>query len=72
MLSGGRMAGVTGLETIFFVPPRAQTNKTGTYEQQVVTRVVDYTWCLAHAWHIARIYGTGVSFLEFLTGSVAH
>ena len=47
-----------GFEPLFFVPPRAQTNKTGTYEQQVVTRVAGYSWCLACAWHAAQIFGS--------------
>ena len=52
------MVSPEGLEPLFFVPPRLQTNKTGTHEQQVVTRVTGYSWCLAHAWHTARIYAT--------------
>ena len=39
------MVSPEGFEPLFFVPPRAQTNKTGTYAQQVVTRVVGYSWC---------------------------
>jgi len=66
-----------GSEPLFFVPPRAQTNKTGTYAQQVVTRVVGYSWCLAHAWHTlgtrlgfaepARIFHYAFGLLETLT-----
>jgi len=51
-----------GFEPSYFVPPRLQTNVTGTYAQQVVTRVAGYLWCLAHAWHTARICGIGASF----------
>ena len=51
MILRGWVATPVGLEPVFFVPPRAQTNKTGTYEQQVVTRVAGYSWCLACAWH---------------------
>ena len=56
------MAGVTGLETVFFVSAGVQTAVIGTYAQQVVTRVAGYSWCLACAWHAARICGTGASF----------
>ena len=56
------MVSPEGFEPSYFVPPRAQTNKTGTYAQQVVTRVAGYSWCLACAWHAARICGTGASF----------
>jgi hypothetical protein len=55
-----------GFEPLFFVPPRAQTNKTGTYAQQVVTRVVGYSWCLAHAWHAAREINERCDFLIYL------
>ena len=51
-----------GFEPLFFVPPRAQTNKTGTYAQQVVTRVAGYSWCLCSACALARICGTGAFF----------
>gem|GEM_PF-4690895 len=40
------MAGVTGLETVFFVSTGLQTAVIGTYAQQVVTRVAGYSWCL--------------------------
>ena len=58
------MVSPEGFEPSYFVPPRAQINKTGTYAQQVVTRVTGCSWCLAHAWHTVRIYGIGVSFFE--------
>ena len=45
------MVSPEGFEPSYFVPPRLQTNVTGTYEQQVVTRVAGYSWCLACAWH---------------------
>ena len=56
------MVSPEGFEPLFFVPTRAQTNKTGTYAQQVVTRVAGCSWCLYPACAQARICGTGASF----------
>ena len=58
----GWVAGVTGLETVFFVSAGVQTAVIGTYAQQVVTRVVGYSWRLCPACAPARICGTGASF----------
>lgn len=62
VISGVGMAGVTGLKIVFFIPPQVQTAVIGTYAQQVVTRVVDYSRCLCPAFAPAIICKTDASF----------
>ena len=45
------------IRTFVFSSLRIQTAVIGTYAQQVVTRVVGYSWCLCPACAPARIYG---------------
>ena len=56
------MVSAEGFEPSYLVTPQIRTAVIGTYEQQVVIRVVGYPWCLCPVCAAARAHETGVSF----------